>query len=623
MAIALNGTVIHACDVATDFATLNSGSNISGDDDFVEGAGAVGDKMSNTNEILAADTLLGGAAGVYDFSVGGTNEGWHGIGWVNTKTPINATTGIQAYIGNAAGHTGSINVMPSYFYKGGFTTRVWNPTADFTTASTWTTTGNPAQLDDVTIFGFEFTTITTIMGSFNNCQVDQFTFGLGVRADAGTLGVPNVYQDVIDQDQDTSFWGWHSSSGAKGGLYIGPATGTTASWFVDSAFSIRFLDENVATGFYGIFIRGANTTCDFTLASISAENPTNSRWSLLLDSAMGDTTGGFTDTNGTYVGYDQITLNANATLTGTTLIDGNLITQTGSTLTGITVIEANLTSGSATLGHAVLSDNPTLITASAFEQGSNPGHAVRCDTVGSYNWSNTDTGYTGTRGSNPTSSTGSNNAMFYNNSGGLITLTVTGAGDSPSVRNGAGATTVVVAGAVTTAITVQDINDQTLLAANVYLQASDGTGDLPFNDSVTITSVTTVATVAHTAHGFVVGNKVKISGANEQEYNGAKTIVTVPTANSYTYTVDAAVADTATGTITATGLIFADVANGTGVSPSTGIVSDTRTFSGPQPVSGRARLSTTPGSLYKNAPITGTINSSTGLTITVQLIPDE
>ena len=41
------------------------------------------------------------------------------------------------------------------------------------------------------------------------------------------------------------------------------------------------------------------------------------------------------------------------------------------------------------------------------------------------------------------SNSGSTDAMFYNNSGGLITLNVSGGGQAPSVRNGAGATTVV------------------------------------------------------------------------------------------------------------------------------------------------------------------------------------
>ena len=302
MAITLNGTIVSSCDTAADFTTLNGGANISGDDDNVEGTGAVGDKMSNTTELLVSDNLLGGAAGVYDFSVGGADEGAHFIGWVNTKTPISATTGLAIQFRNAAGHFGNWNVMPAYFYKGGFTTRVINPAADFNSATTWTTTGNPAQLDDVDSMGFSITTITSIMGSFNNCQVDQFTVGFGVRADAGTSGTPNTYQDMVDQDQDTSFWGWLSSVGAKGGLYIGPATGTTASWFVDDAFTVKFLDENVAAGFYGFFMRGANTTVTWTLANIFAENPVNARWSIDVESTMGDTTGGFTDNTGTWSG---------------------------------------------------------------------------------------------------------------------------------------------------------------------------------------------------------------------------------------------------------------------------------------------------------------------------------
>ena len=54
-----------------------------------------------------------------------------------------------------------------------------------------------------------------------------------------------------------------------------------------------------------------------------------------------------------------------------------------------------------------------------------------------------------------------------------------------------------------------------------------------------------------------------------------------------------------------------------------GEISDTRTFASNQPVIGRARLSTTPGSLYKTGDIVGTISSTAGLTVTVQLIPDE
>jgi len=417
MAITLVGTVVSDCDTAGDFTTRNGGANISGDDDFVEGTGAIGDKMSATTELLVSDNLLGGASGVYDFSSGGADEGDHFIGWINTKTPINATTGLAVYFRNASGHFGTWNVMPASFYKGGFITRLIDPERDFNAATTWTTTGNPAQLDDVSEMGFQFTTITSIMGSFNNTQCDQFTVGQGVRADAGTSGTPNTFENIRSTDEDTNFWGWWSSqNGAfvgKGKLFIGPATGTTASWFVDTAQAVVFADELAAKAFYEIAVRGANTTCTWNLMSISAAAPevqegpltgeTNGgykRWALTIDSTVGTTTGGFSDTNGVWSGSRIISLNANSTLTGTTIIDGQEMTQNGATLTGITVLEAArvewVGAGLDIIGSYLLSDDPGLITDSVFQQRStvdtdtaNSGgyHAIEIDTAGTYTFS--------------------------------------------------------------------------------------------------------------------------------------------------------------------------------------------------------------------------------------------
>jgi len=53
-----------------------------------------------------------------------------------------------------------------------------------------------------------------------------------------------------------------------------------------------------------------------------------------------------------------------------------------------------------------------------------------------------------------------------------------------------------------------------------------------------------------------------------------------------------------------------------------GIVSDTRSYSGDQPIEGRVRHSTTPN-FYKTGPIVGTVSSASGLGVTVQLIKDE
>lgn len=484
MAITLVGEVATTADNAGDFSTLNGGANISGDDDFVQGTGAVGDKMSNTTEILASDNLTS----LYNFSVGGANEGEHIIGWVNTKTPLDPTTGIQTYVGNASGHSGVWNNIPAGFYKGGFITRVIDPASDFDSASTWTLTGNPAQLDDVSRMGFQFTTVTSIMGSFNNCQIDQVTVGFGLRADAGTSGSPNTFEDLRSFDEDTNFYGWFTGTGAsfksKGRMHIGPETGDVASWFTDAAFSIAFADEKVATGFYGFHIRGGNTTVSWNLANISSENAVNARWSLQIDANLGSVTGGFTDTNGVWGGSDTIVLNSTCTLDGTAIISGNSLTQNGATLTGINCVQPNVATGVA----YIESDDIGLITDSDFESGG-AGHAIEITTAGTYDWNgNSLTGYSGTPGSNLVASSGSNDAAIYNNSGGSVTLNVINGADVPAIRNGVGATTTVIS-AVSYEITGLDagasvtIVDITTPASPVELfnEVAGGDGIVTYN----------------------------------------------------------------------------------------------------------------------------------------------
>jgi hypothetical protein len=615
---ASNSVKVSTCDTAGDFTNENSGANINGtDDDFVEGTGAIGDKMSNTTEILASDNLSGGATGVYNFSSGGANEGWHFIGWVNVKTPFNATTGIQSYFKNASGHLGYWNNMPTYFYKGGFTTRVINPELDFTGATTWTTNGNPAQLDDVSIMGFRITTTSSIMGSFNNVQCDSFTCGLGLRAHAGTSGNRNNFEDMRVFDEDTNFHGWLLGNTAKGGLYIGPETGTTADYWESINEAIVFEDEQVAVGFYVVSIRGANTTCDFTLANISARNATNARWSFLVESTTGDTTGGVTDTNGVFAGVDQCTLNGNTTFTGTTIIDSTLITQLGSTLNGISVLNPNVTTSSA----AVLADNLTLITNSTFES-SGGGHAVEYRPTGagpfSVNWSNNqDSGYAGTDGS-----TGDETILIHPvTNSASVTINVINGSSTPTIMEHAdytGAFSLVV-NPVTTLVNVKDNLGANLQNARVFLKASDGTGDLPFEESVTsISRSGTLATVSHTAHGLNTGEYVKLYGITDKtEDNAGAHQITYVDDNSYTYLTDDSGSTSYTGTITATGALIY------GLTLASGNISSSRSLTNDQPLEGYARKSTAGAPRFKTFPLSGIVDNADGLTINIRMILDE
>jgi hypothetical protein len=69
-----------------------------------------------------------------------------------------------------------------------------------------------------------------------------------------------------------------------------------------------------------------------------------------------------------------------------------------------------------------------------------------------------------------------------------------------------------------------------------------------------VTSITRsgyTATVTQTAHPFAIGDEAFIDGANEIAYNGLQTVQTVPTADTYTFTVQGLPTTPATGTITA------------------------------------------------------------------------
>ena len=207
-----------------------------------------------------------------------------------------------------------------------------------------------------------------------------------------------------------------------------------------------------------------------------------------------------------------------------------------------------------------------------------------------------------------------------NESLGAITINVSN-GTTPTVENVSTSTTTVNAGVATT-VTVKDTATPPVAIAGaiVLVTASDNTGPMPFDKIVTITRVSTTATVAHTAHGLVDGKKVKIKGADQQDYNGIF-VLTFIDANSYSYAVSNAPATPATGTIKATGVVISGTTDGSGV------ISDTRSHASNQPITGRIRKHSTPPNYtppnYKTGNIVGTIYSATGFSVTVQLISDD
>ncbi len=149
----------------------------------------------------------------------------------------------------------------------------------------------------------------------------------------------------------------------------------------------------------------------------------------------------------------------------------------------------------------------------------------------------------------------------------------------------------------------------------MLVEAGDGTGDLPFEDSVTITHVTTTASVSHTAHGMANGDKVVIRGADQQAYNGIFAISNV-TANAYDYTMGSDPGTNATGTITATGVVVE------GLTDASGQVSASASYSVDQNVRGKIRKASA-SPYFKLFDFTDVVDNVNGLTKTVQLVLDE
>ncbi len=423
MAVVLVGEVVNNCDTITGF---NAG-NIDADDDFVEGTAAIGEKVSNTTQEFYTTSL--GATAPYDFSATGAEFGYHIIMWFNGKSPVDSTAGFRFIAGNGTDR-GNWYVPPIGFYKGGFISKVVDPARDFGViqAGTWTTTGNPGQLTNITQMGGAIQTITKISGNFNNVNIDQITIGLGLRVSGGTGGSPNTFEEARVEDEDTNQWGWWTSSNgailSKGKLFIGG--GTVSSVFDDIAPTVVFGEEYVSDDFYEISIEGTNTTCNFTLSNISSANPDRNRWDFNVDANAT-----FGDTNSVWSGSKNITLSSNAGLTGTTIIDGQQLYQSGGTLDNVTVL-ANATGFTS----YIRTNNPEDISNSVFEF--NEGHAIELlpGTPTGFTFSNNSfTGY---------GDSGTTSAAIYNNSSSDITINITDGGDSPTIRNGAGATTTII-----------------------------------------------------------------------------------------------------------------------------------------------------------------------------------
>jgi len=395
-----------------------------------------------------------------------------------------------------------------------------------------------------------------------------------------------------------------------GALVMG--TVATAVDFRDSDRTISVLnDAFLPAGFNEFEIRNASSNVEWTNIIISHLG-TNTPSVLTLD------VGTFTGSLCQFTGFSTTIFGTTGECKDSTWKSCAAITAGGANLSGSSILTPNITANTSGLIWNVNADPDTDLEGMTFTKTSGVAHhAIEFGTnipTTSITLRNCDFGtdFSATEGG-----TVGDETFHFLDTTGTITLNLVGCTGNFGYRT-AGVVVTIVADPVTTLVHIEEQDGTDIQNARVLLRASDGTGDLLFNAAVTsLTSASTTATCTTTAvHGLTTGNYVVVTGAIPEEYN-KQTQVTVTSTTAFTYTVDSGLSTPATGTPVVTGAIIS------GLTDINGDISDSRVLSGPQPVVGYARKSTTATQLFKTAPISGTISNTAGATFNLIAITDE
>lgn len=424
MPVVLEGDVVTTAESATGWNNGGVESEL-----FYQGSGCIGSKVGSG---LSRFFYTGTAK---DFTAGGANDGDHIIVLFGSLTPgkldIKANGGISVAIGRNV----TVTLMEhGVFYVDGSDTKptttlflpyIVDPAADFDLVGgggSYTTTGNPAQLNDAQSFGITVEATSGIMGNFNNTLVDQITIGKGL---VGTGSV--AFQDFIDSDEGNTAnrWGWVTTRGGVlfmlGRFFVGDSS--TAGDLVDSGRTIVFPETPAAAGLTGFLLDNANSVMDLSVCSLSGAGTRE----FFIDSTLGTLT---LDTV-PLTKCSNVKVNVNTSLTGCPFSEsGSVELSAAATLTGCSFSNAT---GPSLLVTAA--DGLASVSGCSFNGAGVTQHAIQFDVAGTFDIDNHSFVNYGLDGST--------NAVVFNNSGGHLDLNLLGdiSLSDVTVLNGAGGTT--------------------------------------------------------------------------------------------------------------------------------------------------------------------------------------
>lgn len=535
---------------------------------------------------------------------------WVIIGWVIYASPTNlknwSTGGVRIGIGSSQDNHYFYNAMGNDF--GTYPYGGWQNTAiDPEFATPDQTVGSPtSSIQCVAILP----NITTKITKGSPLAVDAWRYG---RGDIVTTGTSATFTGMAAaNDGTTARWGLFQYAGGtylwKGLMSLG--TSGASVTFSDSSKVIRIDDTpRVLSGFNKIEVTNASSSVTWTninmigvSASITGSAPISPGDFEMIDNAT------VVFTNCAFSDMGTFIFQSNATVDTCSFVGCGQITHNGADFDSCTFSGYEGTADTGYLTYNVNTDPDGEMDGCSFTKGTASTHAIEFGTTSPTTMTLRGIDFDGYNASNAQT----DSTLHILRTSGTVTINLIGCSGNVSYKS-AGATVNIVNNPVTLEILVKDISTGTeIVGARVLILAANGI-NFPYQDSITIVGSGTTATVTHTNHGSATNDNMYISGASPDVYNGAYQI-TVVDVNTYTYTTSETIS-----TSPATGTIVATMALIHGTTNASGIISDSRVYSSDQDITGVIRKSTS-SPYYQQSPISDTVDSSSGKSITVQMI---
>ena len=375
--------------------------------------------------------------------------------------------------------------------------------------------------------------------------------------------------------------------------------------FRDSNRSILIEDTpRTYASFNRIEIKNVSSRVDWTGVNFEAINASQlslGEFEMIDNATVNKTTCIFTDMS-TFI------YQSNATLTGVTWRRCGQVTHGGAVMADCVFDSYEGTVDTSYLIYNVVADPDGELDGCSFTKGTAATHAIEFGLTSPLTMTLRNVGFSGYNASNAQT----DSAIHIKRTSGTVTINIIG-GDQPSYKTD-GATVVIVLNPVQLSVTVKDEADDSAIQYAAVTISAGATGPLPYQASVTITRSGSIATVSHTAHGLATGQKIAVSGADQNEYNRIKTITKIDD-NSYSYAVVGTPTTPATGTIISTAVII------DGETDVLGQINDTRSYASNQSFTGLVQQGTRIP-IFKARPVSGEVDKDNGTPLNVLLTKD-